>query len=169
MNKKKTIFIVEASIIGAVYASLTYLSSVFGIAYMGIQFRFSEALTILACLTPSAIPGLTVGCLIGNLGSPYGLIDIICGTVATLLASILSYKTRHITFKGLPVLSPVFPVIVNAVIVGAEVTIYMPEGFMLDAFLLNALQIALGQLIMCYAVGLSLYNIIKRMNIDKRF
>ncbi len=167
MNKKKTVYIVEASIIGAVYAALTYLSSVFGIAYMGIQFRFSESLTILACLTPSAIPGLTVGCLIGNLGSPYGLIDIVCGTVATLSASILSYQTRHITFKELPILSPVFPVIINAVIIGLEVTIYMPEGFMLEAFLINTLQIALGQLIMCFGLGLPLYNVIKKMNLDK--
>ncbi len=168
MNKKKTVFIVEASIIGAVYASLTYLSSIFGVAYMGIQFRFSEALTALACLTPSAIPGLTIGCLIGNLGSPYGIIDIVCGTVATLLASILSYKTRHITFKGLPILSPIFPVIVNAIIVGTEITIYMPKGFVIEAFLVNALQIALGQVVMCYGVGLPLYNVIKKMNLDKR-
>lgn len=169
LNKKKTIFIVEASIIGAVYASLTYLSSVFGIAYMGIQFRFSEALTILACLTPSAIPGLTIGCFIGNLGSPYGIIDIICGTIATLLASILSYKTRHIKFKELPILSPIFPIIINAIIVGAEVTIYMPKGFLFEAFLLNASQIALSQLVMCYGIGLPLYNVLKKMNFQKNF
>ncbi len=168
MNKKKTVFIVEAAIIGAVYASLTYLSSVFGVAYMGIQFRFSEGLTILSCLTSSAIPGLTIGCLIGNLSSPYGIIDIILGTVATLIASILSYKTRHVTFKGLPILSPIFPIIINALVVGAEITFFMPAGFLIKAYFINALQIALSQAVMCYGVGLPLYNVIKKMNFDKR-
>lgn len=138
------------------------------LAYGGIQFRFSEALTILTCFTSAAVPGLTIGCLLGNITSPYGVIDIICGTLATLIASILSYKTRNIKFKDLPLLSPIFPVISNAIIVGAEITLLMPQGFAFEGFLIYALQIAIGQLVMCYGLGLPLYRIIKKLKLDKK-
>ncbi|MBR5321586.1 MAG: QueT transporter family protein, partial [Clostridia bacterium] len=128
-NKKKTMFIVESAVIAAIYAGLTYLAGIFGVAYGGIQFRFSEALTILAVFSPAAIPGLTIGCFLGNITSPYGIVDVICGTLATLIAAVLSYKTRNIKFKDLPLLSAIFPVIANAIIVGLEITLFMPEGF----------------------------------------
>ena len=111
MNKnKKTTFVVQSAVIAALYAGLTYAAGMMNLAYGSIQFRFSEALTILACLSPTAIPGLTIGCFLGNITSPYGIIDIICGTVATLLAAVLSYKTRNIKFKDLPLVSALFPV-----------------------------------------------------------
>ena len=97
MNNKKTMFIVKSAIIGAIYAGLTYFAAVLNVAYGGIQFRFSEALTILAAFSPAAIPGLTIGCFLGNITSPYGIVDIICGTLATFIAAILSYKTRNIS------------------------------------------------------------------------
>ncbi len=168
MNKKRTIFVVESAVIAALYAGLTYAASMLNVAYGSIQFRFSEALTILACLTPSAIPGLTVGCFLGNITSPYGIIDIVCGTFATFLAAVLSYGTRKIRFKNLPLLSPLFPVLTNAVIVGIEITLFMPEGFKLQAFLINALQIAIGQFVMCYGLSLPLYNVIRKTKLDTR-
>ena len=167
MNKKKTMLVVESSVIAALYAGLTYAASMLNLAYGSIQFRFSEALTILACLTPSAIPGLTIDCFLGNITSPYGLIDIVCGTLATFLAAILSYATRNVTVKKIPLLSPVFPVLTNAIIVGIEITLFMPEGFKLQAFLINAMQIAIGQLVMCYGLGLPLYNVIRKTKLYK--
>jgi uncharacterized membrane protein len=167
MNKKKTVFVVQSAVIAALYAGLTYVASMLNLAYGSIQFRFSEALTILAAISPAAIPGLTVGCFLGNITSPYGIIDILCGTLATLVAAILSYKTRNVRFKGIPLLSAFFPVIANAVIVGIEITIFMPEGFKLQAFVINALQIAIGQFLMCYGLGLPLYKVIKNTKLDK--
>ena len=168
MNKKKTVFVVQSAVIAALYAGLTYAASMLNLAYGSIQFRFSEALTILAAISPAAIPGLTVGCFLGNITSPYGIIDIICGTLATFIAAILSFKTRNLKIKGLPLLSAFFPVIANAVIVGIEITVFMPEGFKFQAFLINALQIAMGQLLMCYGLGLPLYKVIKNTKLDKR-
>lgn len=167
MNKKKTLFIVRAAVIAAIYAGLTYLSSVFGIAYGPIQFRFSEALTILPAFSPAAIPGLTIGCFLGNITSPYGLVDIVCGTAATLVAAVLSYLTRKVKFKNLPVLSALFPVIANAIIVGIEITWFMPEGFKIQAFLINALQVGLGELVVCYGLGLPLYKFIEKTKLNK--
>ena len=167
MNKKKTVFVVQSAVIASLYAGLTYAASMLNVAYGSIQFRFSEALTILAAISPAAIPGLTIGCFLGNITSPYGIIDIICGTLATLIAAILSYKTRNIRFKDLPLLSAFFPVIANAIIVGIEITLFMPDGFKLQAFLINALQIAVGQFVMCYGLGLPLYKVIKKTKFDK--
>lgn len=167
MNKKKTVFVVQAAIIAAMYAGLTYAASLLNLAYGSIQFRFSEALTILAVFSPAAIPGLTIGCFLGNIASPYGLVDIICGTAATLIAALLSYWTRNVKFKDLPLLSALFPVITNAMIIGLEITLFMPEGYKLEAFLITAAQIGLGQLVMCYGLGLPLYKVIKKTKLDK--
>lgn len=168
MNKKKTVFIVQSAVIAALYAGLTYAASALNLAYGPIQFRFSEALTILAAISPAAIPGLTIGCFLGNITSPYGIIDICCGTLATFIAAFLSYKTRNIKIKDLPFLSAFFPVIANAIIVGIEITVFMPEGFKLQAFLINALWIAIGQLVMCYGLGLPLYKFIKKTKLDQK-
>ncbi len=167
-NKKRTNFVVQSAVIAALYAGLTYTASLLNVAYGSIQFRFSEALTILASISSAAIPGLTVGCFLGNITSPFGIVDIICGTFATFLAAILSYKTRNIRFKNLPLLSAFFPVLTNAVIVGLEITLFMPEEFRVQAFLINALQVAIGQAVICYGLGLPLYNVIKKTNLDKK-
>ena len=167
MNKK-TVFVVKSAVIAAIYAGLTYFAALLNLAYGGIQFRFSEALTILACFSPSAISGLTIGCFLGNITSPYGLVDIVCGTLATFIAAVLSYATRNIKFKDLPLLSALFPVIANAVIIGLEITLLMPEGFQLEAFLISALQVGLGELVMCYGLGIPLYKVIKKTKLDKK-
>ncbi len=168
MNNKKTVFLVQAAIIAAMYAGLTYAAGALNLAYGSIQFRFSEALTILAAVTPAAIPGLTIGCFLANLTSPYGLIDIICGTLATLIAAALGYATRNVKFKDLPLASAIFPVLTNAVIIGLEITLFMPEGFKWQAFLITAGQIGLGQLVVCYGLGIPLYKVIKKTKLDKK-
>ena len=85
MKKNTTRYLTQAAVIAALYVVLTYVSSAVGLAYGGVQFRLSEALTILPAFTPAAIPGLTIGCVLGNLGSPMGIVDIVCGAGATLL------------------------------------------------------------------------------------
>ncbi len=169
MNKKKILTLAHGAMIAAFYAAATYLSAVFGIAYGNIQFRFSEALTILSVFTPAAIPGLTVGCIIGNLTSPFGAWDIIFGSLATLLAAITARALRNITFKGFPLLSLLMPVIFNALIVGAEITLLMPTheaGF--TAFIIAALEVGAGELAVCLAGGIPLYYAIKKTNIFKQ-
>ncbi len=172
MNHKKTLFLVQGAVIAAMYAALTYAAGLAGLAYGNVQFRFSEALTVLAAFTPAAIPGLTVGCLLGNLGSPYGAVDIVCGTLATLLAALCAYGTRKLRVKGIPLVSLFFPVLFNAVIVGAEVVIVLPEGISLQnltlpAFLLSALWVGLGELIVCYAGGIPLALAMDRTKLSK--
>lgn len=167
MQNKKTRALVQGAAIAAMYAALTYAAAAVNLAYGNVQFRFSEALTVLAAFTPAAIPGLTIGCFLGNLGSPYGMVDIVCGTLATLLASLCAYAVRNVRVKGLPLLSMFFPALFNGLIVGAEVTLFLPEGFTLYGFLINALWVALGELVVCYVGGVPISLAIEKTGLKK--
>ena len=165
-TKQKTTFLVTGGLIAALYAVATYFSAALGLAYGGIQFRFSEALTVLPVFNPAAIPGLIIGCFIGNLGSPFGMVDLLLGTVATALAAVCSYYTRKITFKGLPFVSMFFPVLFNAVIVGAEVAWFLPEGFSAIGFIISAAEVAAGELVICYGLGIPFYYLLKKSGLS---
>lgn len=168
MNNKKILNLVHGALIAAVYAAATYLSAGLGIAYGPIQFRFSEALTVLSLFTPAAVPGLTIGCIIGNLSSPFGMWDIVFGSLATLLAALLARKLRNVKIKGLPLLSIVMPVIFNALIVGAEITLLLPtDEANLTAFTVAALEVGAGELAVCLAGGIPLYYALKKARIFK--
>lgn len=168
MNSKKTHFIVQSALIAALYAALTYVAAALNLAYGPVQFRFSEALTVLAAFTPAAIPGLTIGCFLGNLTSPM-ILDVVLGTLATLLAATCSYWARNIRFKKLPLLSLLFPVIFNALIVGAEIAFFLPEGFSMQGYLLNAAWVGLGELVVCYVGGIPLSMALNQPAMQKLF
>ena len=103
-NKKLSVrFLTESAVIAALYAAATYLSAAFSLAYGPVQFRLSEALTVLSTLTPAAIPGLTIGCIIGNISSPMGIWDVLFGSAATLLGAVTGRMLRNVQIKKLPV------------------------------------------------------------------
>lgn len=165
MSKTKTLsrFIVTAALIAAAYAALTYLSAALGLAYGGIQFRLSEALNILAAFTPAAVPGLMIGCVIGNIGSPMGLVDIVVGTVATGLAAVTIRLIAKYCGKATPYLGIIPPTVFNAVLVGLEVTLLLTDGapVTLLGFTVIALEVALGEVVVCGALGVPLYYTVK--------
>lgn len=163
---KTTKSLAMSGLIAAAYVVLTYVFQ--PISYGPIQLRVSEIFTILPAITKTAIPGLMVGCIISNLSSPFGLVDIILGTSATLIASILTYYTRKITFKGVPILGPLFPVLANALIVGAEITFFVPSGAgTFAAYAISALQIGIGELIVCYGFGIPFFVAFKKFLVKK--
>jgi uncharacterized membrane protein len=168
-SKAKLQYVTTAAIIAAIYAALTYFGAFFGLSYMAIQLRFSEVLTILPIFTPAAIPGLTIGCFIANIGS-FNMLDMVFGTIATLLAALLTRLFKDIKFKGLPLLALFPPVIVNALIIGLEIAIFLlPKGLSLYGFLISALQVGTGQLIVCYALGIPFYLTIDNTKMSKLF
>ncbi len=165
--KERLKYITTAACIAAVYAALTYLGGFFGLSYGPIQVRFSEALTVLPIFTPAAILGLTVGCFIANIGS-FNLIDMVFGTLATLIAAVLTYLWRNLRFKSLPLLALLPPVLINAVIIGLEIAIFfLPGGLSAYGFLISAAQVGTGQLIACYGLGLPLYLTLKSRKVSK--
>lgn len=168
-RQKQITVLVHGAMIAAIYAAATYLSAVFGIAYGNVQFRLSEALTILSVFTPAAIPGLTIGCVIGNISSPMGVVDIVFGSAATFLASVTARALRKITFRGFPFLSLLMPVVFNALIVGAEVAFLLIEGdASLAVFAISALEVGAGELAVCVAGGIPLFYAIRKSNIFEK-
>ena len=111
IQDKKTRLMTESALIAAVYVALVLLFK--PISFGAIQFRIAEALCILPFFSLSAVPGLALGCLLGNFFSGAAMPDVLFGTLATLLAAILSYKLRDIN-KWLVCLPPI---LANAIIV----------------------------------------------------
>lgn len=159
-----------AAAVAALYAVLTLTASVFGITYGPVQCRVSEALCVLPFFFPETKWGLFVGCVVANLLSPYGLPDLIFGSLATLLAACITAKMPNKWLAPLP------PVICNAVIIGALLGWYS-AGFgpaFPAAFALNALSLGAGELGACYVFGGALMLVLvktpffrKRMAADK--
>lgn len=143
MKNKGLRYIIQGGIIAAVYAALTLITPIF--SYGVGQVRISEALCVLPFFTPAAIPGLFVGCALANLGSPFGIIDIVCGSVASLLAA---YATSKVKNKWL---APLPSVLLNGLIVGLMLA--QALGYPWWAAIL---YVAGGQAIACYALGMPL-------------
>lgn len=156
----------HAAIIAALYAALTHLQNVLlpGSASWAIQCRVSEALCVLALFTPAAIPGLTVGCLLFNITFAAALpLDWIVGSLATLLAAAAMWKLRSLMVFGYPLPAMLMPALSNALLVGWELTVYIGGGFFL-----NALYVALGELIVMLTMGSGLYFLIRRRHMDSQ-
>lgn len=155
-SKFTTRQLATAGIIAAIYAVLTLTLPI--PQYLGVQFRVAEAMTVLPFFFPEAIPGLAVGCFLANLlGSPM-VVDWIFGTLATLLAAIWTSKLKNRWLAPLP------PVLCNAVIVGAEVAWFFPEGMSFwSAYALNAFTVGLGEAVACYVLGMLLLQLLPRI------
>ena len=141
MKNKGLRYIIQGGIIAAVYATLITPIFSYGVG----QVRISEALCVLPFFTPAAIPGLFVGCALANLGSPFGIIDIVCGSVATLLAAFATSKVKNKWLAPLP------SVLLNGLIVGLMLAQVL--GYPWWAAIL---YVAGGQAIACYALGMPL-------------
>lgn len=147
--------ITQAAVIAAVYVAITLLFA--PISYGVIQTRISEALTVIAALTPVAIPGLFIGCIIANFFSGFGLVDILFGSLATLLAAFFTWKLRKKTwFVPLP------PVVFNGLIVG-----FYLHYFTGAPLWSTILYVSLGEAISCYVLGIPLLMGLRKWNLFK--
>jgi len=167
-------------VIAAVYGGATILTSqLMGVLAWGpIQFRVSEALTVVAFFTPAAIPGLTIGSIVANLytlaatGSPLALLDVVFGSLGTFLGAVWTWR-----FRDRPALGLLGPVITNALIVPA----YLPwlvaglglyqipllgidlEGAWLPMYLFGVVTVGIGQAVVMYGLGLPLLTAFRRL------
>lgn len=149
MDLKK---LIQAAVIAAIYAVLTIALA--PISYGPMQIRVSEALTVLPALTGAAVPGLFIGCVIANVVGPFGIVDIVLGSVTTLIAAFASYK-----LKNHPKLVPLPPVIANGVIIGGM--LYYVYGVPMNLFLCMG-WVAIGELVACYVIGLPLLKLLSK-------
>lgn len=153
--KNLTRSVTQAAVTAAMYVLLTLLLQPLSSGL--IQCRLSEALTVLPYFSFSAVPGVTVGCLLANILSGAEPMDVLFGSAATLLAALMTYgigKTK------LPrVLAPLPSVLVNGLVVGALLTKVYGIGI---RYPLAALYVAIGQAVACYAVGFPLMLLIEK-------
>lgn len=146
MNNRKNLFITQAAVIASLY---TVLVLVFQYSSFGpIQFRIAEALTVLPYFTRAAIPGVTLGCLISNIIFGADILDIVFGTLATLIGAILSYKLRWNKF-----LVPIPPIVVNAMVIPFVLKYAYFEA---DPILWLILSVGAGQVVAAGVLGLVL-------------
>ena len=153
--------IVFSALVGALYVVLCYFGNIFGLNFCVIQCRFAEALTVLPFLCPATAWGLFAGCILSNLLSPYGLPDLIFGSLATLLAGLLTARCRSKWLAPLP------PVLLNGLIVGALLAWY-ETGFTAafpGVFLFNALSVGISELLVCCILGLPLLVVLTETGI----
>ncbi|MBR3766891.1 MAG: QueT transporter family protein [Clostridia bacterium] len=169
MNKK-TVFLTKSAVIGAIYTVLTLLCAVMGLAYNGIQFRFSEALCVLPLFSSAAVPGLTVGCIVANIFSSVNpLADALIGSLATLFAAMLTRKFRNVTIKGFPLLSMIFPVLFNAIFVGFEIAVFSGEASFWPVFFTNFLSVGLGEAAVIFTLGTALIVFLQKNDRIRNF
>lgn len=154
MNNRKVKMLTTSAIIAALYLVLTFIFYL--TSFLPYQIRFAEALTVLPYFTPLAVPGLFVGCVLANIIGGNGMWDIVVGSLATLFSAYLTYK---ISFKKpkRKWLAPLPPVLVNATVVGAMLSVlYEMPLFM------TMLSVGAGQIIACYLLGYPLMLLIER-------
>ena len=139
-----------SGIIAALYAGLTILLQ--AISFSAVQVRVSEAMTLLPVLMPAAIPGLTVGCFLANIISPVGWMDMVFGTMATLIAAILTRILRKNLY-----LAALMPVLSNAIIIGVMLHVAFGEPLWM-----SMLTVGAGEALACFVLGIPLVKALEK-------
>lgn len=144
----KSHYIIKAALIAAIYIVITGIFAPISFGHEIFQLRISEALTVLPIYTSAAIPGLFIGCLLSNLiYGGLGIVDLIFGSLATLIAAYLTYKLRN---KG-KIIALIPPVITNALIVGTYLKLLLFKD--ISVFVTIAYTF-FGQVAACYVFGM---------------
>ena len=159
-NQLSVTRLVRCAVIAAVYVVLCLALAPF--SYGAVQVRIAEALCLLPVFGAEYIVGVTLGCFLANLlGST--VIDVVFGTLATLLACLATYKLRDVRVKGLAIPASLPPVVFNMLIVGAfEITFFFTDTAptaALAAF--NAVTVGIGEIISCTVVGVALVKLVE--------
>lgn len=183
---QRTIRIAHTGMIAAVYAAATLVAllALQGLAWGPVQFRISEAVCVLAVLTPAAVPGLTLGCALANLialavngTGALGLLDVVFGSLATFLGSLWCWKMRE-----RPRVALLGPVIANALIVPAYLPLLLQgmgfytipftsialDGAYVPMYLFGLVATGIGEALVMYVLGMPLLAALKRSGIAQR-
>lgn len=146
-RRRETASLTQAAIIAALYIVLTFFANALGLANYAVQIRFSECLTILPYYTASAIPGLFIGCLLGNTLSGCALPDIVFGSLATLTGSLITYALRKHKWAA-----PVGPILSNA----AVIPFVLLYAYGIKPLWFSFITVTVGEIISCGILGMLL-------------
>lgn len=181
---KTTRTVARAGVIAAAYAALTLIVIQNPLGYGPVQFRLSEALTVVACITPAAIPGLWIGAVLANafMLTQFGVLavfDVLFGGLASLLGAMWTWRHRD-----RPLVALAGPVLTNALIVPAYLPLmltgatgidfYATPVFGIDAsqswwsmYLFGVTAVGVGQAVVVYGLGLPLLAALRRLGADR--
>lgn len=163
--------LITAAVVGALYAVLTMVLA--PISYGALQFRVSEVLCILPFFMPFTAWGLFVGCIVANLMSTAGVLDVVFGSLATLITCLcIAWCGKKGNTLKARLLACLMPVVWNGLIVGATLTIALAGLNPLthfDAFLVFAGEVALGELGVMYLIGLPLMTYLPKQRFFSEF
>ena len=145
-QKKRTLYVCQAAVIAALYVILTFLANLLGLASGVIQIRLSEMLCLLPMFMTSAIPGVTIGCLLANLLTGAAPLDILIGPIATLLGALGTYVLRKHRW-----LAPIPPILSNALII----PFVLAYGYGVeDAIWLMMITVGVGEILSVGVLGM---------------
>ena len=159
-KNKSTLTLVQGAALAALYAVLTILQNTLlpGSASMAVQFRIAETLTVFAVLTPAAIPGLFVGCILGNLLGGAIPLDVIFGSLATLIGALGTWaigkkiRSAHLS-KAVKYTLPIPPIAMNTIVV--PLILYYGYGINIP-IPIQMLTVGFGEILSCGVIGMIL-------------
>ena len=160
MKNSKAVYVATAASVAALYVVLTFISSLFGLSSGVIQIRISEALTILPAFTPAAIPGLFIGCILSNLLTGGLILDVVFGSIATLIGAVGTYLLRK--KKWLVSLPP----IISNILILPLILRYVYGAP--DAYLFMVGTVGAGEIISCGILGMILYFAVDKYKVFKK-
>jgi uncharacterized membrane protein len=148
------IFYLKNAMIASIYVVLLYVFQF--LSFELVQFRIAELLLVLVLFNSKSFYGITIGTFVGNmLFSPYGFVDAVVGTIATIITLILM-----IILKRQLILSFLMPGIVNGIIIGLML-VYFSDITTITAFLITFGWIFLGQTVVLFVFGYPFYKLLK--------
>ena len=160
MRNSKVQKLAMAAMVAAIYFVLCYFGNIFQLTFGPVQVRLGEALTVLPFLFPATAPGLALGCLLTNILSPYGPIDMVVGTLATAIAAFLTMKMPKWYLAALP------PIVMNALLLPpmwAWAEAGALNGAFWAAYWLNLWTFVVGEAAACYGLGTVLLKALARV------
>ena len=153
MNTKSS-YISQGALIAALYVLLTLVSSAFGLSSGAIQLRLSEMLTVLPLYFSSAVPGLFIGCIIANLITGSAIWDVVFGSLATLVAAIITSKMQKARY-----LASLPPVLANTLVVPFVIKLVYGDTM---ALWLIAITVFIGEILSCTVLGTILITFMEK-------
>lgn len=156
---KKSSYLTQSALIAALYVVLTYVANAFGLANGAIQLRLSEALTVLPYFMPAAVPGLFVGCLLANMLTDGVILNVVFGSIATLLGATFTRLLKNHKY-----LSPIPPIVFNSLIVPPLLMfVYKFPG----SYLYFTATVFVGEFFSCGVLGLALLKALEKSGMKK--
>lgn len=156
MKKLDLKMLTKLAIVAALYVALTYACA--PLSYGGIQFRFSEMLILLVFFKREYSISLILGCALANIGSPYGIIDVVFGTLATAISCGLICISKNLFIASL------YPAIFNGIIVGLEIVLIDKlEPFWTNFGIIGG-GVFLGEFVVISIAGVLVFMLLRKNN-----